>query len=128
MPDLRCPRCGSPSGSLAMIGLHEEHGVLPGGIGSRADRLIYRCSCGPLAVVEGESVTWYAPMDEVKRLESIVDDVRVIAAEHLSCKTDGTLRCTCPDDVLEVLGETPGAASDERGAIFDAMDHADDDD
>lgn len=60
MPDLHCPRCGTnlrTTPTEHLIAYAEDESFCP-------DADVYRCPCGPLALVEGESVTWYAPMAE----------------------------------------------------------------
>lgn len=58
MPDLRCPRCGTDlSDDEHLVAFLEDEFHLCN------DTDVHRCPCGPLAVVEGERVTWYAPME-----------------------------------------------------------------
>ena len=56
MPDVKCPRCRTD--------LH-DHGAIAWPVEmDDPGRAIYRCAtdgCGPLAVVEGDQVTWYYP-------------------------------------------------------------------
>lgn len=60
MPDLHCPRCGNaPNRDGAE---HVDDSSIYGVQGWVVDWRVYRCTCGPLCVVEGESVTWYVPM------------------------------------------------------------------
>ena len=81
MPDLRCPRCGNKPVLFGTWGDPE----------SPPDRDFYRCPCGPLCVVEGERVTWYAPMEETHRLR---DAIAAIEALTLGAPYDaaGNLR------------------------------------
>lgn len=56
MPDVTCPRCRTD--------LH-DHGAIAWPVEmDDPGRAIYRCAtdgCGPLAVVEGDQVTWFYP-------------------------------------------------------------------
>jgi len=64
MPDaLKCPRCGTNLLQVDLFALiaHDRYEF-----GIYINRNVYRCPCGPLAVVEGDYVEWYVPMDYAK--------------------------------------------------------------
>ena len=68
MPDVRCPRCGTDL-------LAEGERYLAAEDDMRYTR-VFACSCGPLAVVEGDRVAWYYPQAwllELARKPAVAD-------------------------------------------------------
>ena len=72
MPDaIVCPRCGTDIRDDEHLIAYLETEFHP-----RDDRDIYRCGCGPLAVVEGYGVAWYYPQAwllELARKPAVAD-------------------------------------------------------
>lgn len=63
MPDtLICPRCNTD------LLLADSYLLFDSGFPDEPDKYVYRCPCGPLCVVEGESVKWYYPRAWLKAL------------------------------------------------------------
>ena len=64
MPNVHCPRCGADMNT-------QFHWYVRG-----SEIVFVACRCGPLAVVEGERVTWYYPQAwllDLARKPAVVD-------------------------------------------------------